>query len=257
VTSSGIGVVHVHSDYSHDGRDPLEQLLEFARARSISFVGLTDHAEDFDPPRYQEYIEHCRHLSDSVTRLIPGLEYRFSRYPGLHLLAFGLSTMIRPRTPEDFCRQTAGTAQFTVVAHPVLCQHVLPAAVAEVIDGIEVWNASYNTRYLPDSRSIRLLRSLQRGRPEVVAIAGLDQHDSRNDRRTRVLLQDPGSEHPLLELKAGRFTNRGHTMGFDARASMSAGRLAGLSVARWSLDRINTAHERLARGLKTLVRGHA
>ena len=256
VTPSGIGVIHVHSDYSHDGRDPLEQVKEFARTRNISFVGLTDHAEDFDSSRYREYVDHCRHLTDETTRLIPGLEYRFGGYPGLHLLALGLSRMIKPRTPADFCLQAADSAQFTIVAHPVLCRHTLPTGVDDAIDAIEVWNASYNTRFLPDSRSIRLFRALHRRRPELVATAGLDQHDSRNDRETRVLLTNPAAENPLLELQAGRFTNRGRTMSFDAKVSMNPARLVALSVARWSLDRVNTAHEVITRRLKALARGH-
>ena len=235
-----IGVVHVHSNYSHDGRDPLEQVKEFAVDRGISFVGMTEHAEDFDPSRYVEYQEHCRSLSDATTRLIPGLEYRFAGHPGLHLLALGLGKMIRPRTPDDFCLLAAGNAQFTIVAHPVLCDYQVPEAVANAIDAIEVWNASYNTRFLPDSRAIRLFLDLHRRRPEVVAIAGLDQHDSRNDRETRVVLSDPAAQDPLGELKAGKFTNYGRTMSFDAHASMNPGRLAVLSVARWSLDRVNS-----------------
>ena len=44
-----VGVVHVHSDYSADGRDSLEQLRAFALERGIAFIGLTDHAEHMRP----------------------------------------------------------------------------------------------------------------------------------------------------------------------------------------------------------------
>ncbi len=186
--SARLGVIHVHSDYSHDGRDSIEALHAFALARGIGFVGLTDHAEDFEPDRYEALQRHCEAVSDARVRIIAGLEYRFNGYSGLHLLALGLSRWIAPRTPADFMVQSRGVTGFTIVAHPVLPNYELPEEVRAGIDAIEVWNASYNTRYLPDPRAIRLLHDIRARRPEVVATAGLDQHDARNDRRTRVLL---------------------------------------------------------------------
>lgn len=247
VAPTGVGIIHVHSNYSHDGLDPLERLREFALEREISFIGMTDHAEDFDPARYLEFKEHCQSLSDARLAIIAGLEYRFAGYPGLHLLALGLSRMIDPATPEQFCQLVRDSARFTIAAHPVLPQYQIPPGVADSIDAIEVWNAAYNTRWLPDVDAVRLYQRLARNRPDIVATAGLDQHDSRNDRETRVILFNPGAPDPLAELKAGRFTNRGRTMRFDSHASLGAARLSALSVARWSLDRANRLHETVMR----------
>ena len=247
MTLAGVGIIHVHSNYSHDGKDALEQIRDFALDRGISFVGMTDHAEDFEPARYVQFQEHCRRLSDEKLAIIAGLEYRFAGYPGLHLLALGLSHMIAPETPDDFCRMTRDTAQFTIVAHPLLPKYRIPPLVAESLDAIEVWNALYNTRYLPDVRAIRLYHELSRRRPSMVATAGLDQHDSRNDRETRVILHDPSASSPLVELKAGRFTNKGRTMTFDSRVSMGPGKLALMSGARWSLTVADVVHGRVRR----------
>src|SRR5690349_9327920 len=68
-----VGIIHVHSDYSHDGKDSLERLHAFALERGVSFVSLTDHAEDFTPARFADYTAHCRRVSDERVRLIPGL----------------------------------------------------------------------------------------------------------------------------------------------------------------------------------------
>jgi hypothetical protein len=59
----GVGIIHVHSSYSHDGRDSLEALRDFAEARGIGFIGLTDHAEDFTADRYAEFAAGCRAVS--------------------------------------------------------------------------------------------------------------------------------------------------------------------------------------------------
>jgi hypothetical protein len=242
------GVLHVHSDFSHDGRDSLEQLRAFAEQRGIAFVGLTDHAEDFDAARFAVYVERCRAASSDRVALIPGLEYRFPRFSGLHLLALGLSRWIDPDTPAAFILEAEHAARFTIAAHPVLPRYHLPEEVLNHIDAIEVWNAGYNTRYLPDPRAMRLLQQVRARRPEVVGVAGLDQHDSRNDRETRVVLDRPTTD-PLAELKAGRFTNVGRTMRFDAAVSWGPWRLGALRAVREVFDRVERTQDWVARRL--------
>jgi len=247
MTNTLVGVVHVHSDYSHDGRDPLERLVEFARERGIGFVGLTDHAEDFEDDVFAEYVERCRDLSQGDVRLIPGLEFRFAGYPGLHLLALGLTRWISPGTPGQFIELTRGAAGFTIVAHPILPGYRVPDDVRAGIDAIEVWNASYNTRYLPDPRAIRLLQEIRTTRPEVVGTAGLDQHDASNDRETRVVVPGGDSKDPLGALRAGRFFNRGKTMRFSAQVDWGPIGLTGLTAVRWAYDAVERTQDRVAR----------
>ncbi len=249
----GVGIVHVHTDYSHDGKDSVERLREWAIERGISFIGLTDHAEDLSTAQFEELVARCRAASDQRVTLIPGLEYRFAGYSGLHLLALGLSRRIDPATPEEFSAQAGAVARFTIAAHPGLFRYQLPDSVAQAIDAIEVWNAAYNTRYLPDPAALRLLERVRARRPEVVGTAGLDQHDSRNDRGTRVVLLDPHAADPLAELKAGRFVNHGSTMAFPARKPFGPLGLAGLTALRAGLDLVNFVHERSARALRRVA----
>jgi hypothetical protein len=247
-----VGVVHVHTDYSHDGTDSVERLREFALERGISFIGLTDHAEDLSAGQYEELAARSRAVSDNRVSMIPGLEYRFPGYSGLHLLALGLSHRIDPTTPEEFVAQAGTAARFTIAAHPGLFQYRLPDAVAQAIDAIEIWNAAYNTRYLPDPAAVRLLERVRVRRPEVVGTAGLDQHDSRNDRGTRVVLLNPEAADPLAELKAGRFVNRGRTMEFAAREPFGPLGLAAVTGLRAGLDFVNLIHERAVRALRSV-----
>lgn len=244
-----MGIVHVHTSYSRDGLDAPERLHAFAAERGIGFIGLTDHAEDLNADQWQEYVEHCRAASDAVVQLIPGLEFRFAGHAGLHLLALGLSQWIEPRTPGEFVNMSRGVARLTIVAHPILAGYRVPAEVRAGIDAIEVWNASYNTRYLPDPRAMRLLRDMQRARPEVVGVAGLDQHDCSNDRETRVVVCDAEAD-PLTQLRHGAFENVGRTMRFDAAVSLSRTRLGVLSAARWAFDRMERVQDRAARSLR-------
>ncbi|HXC24646.1 MAG TPA: PHP domain-containing protein [Gemmatimonadaceae bacterium] len=244
-----VGAIHMHSDYSHDGLDPLETMRDMCLARGIDFVGLTDHAEDFVPELFDEYLQHCAAVSDERIQFIPGLEFRFSGLRGVHLLAFGLRQWIAPRTLSEFFEQTRDTASFTAVAHPILARYDVPQVVLNQIDGVEVWNASYNTRYLPDPRAMRLFHSVQRVRPDVVAIAGLDQHDGSNDREVRVRVQS-SIEDPLKALKAGEFTNTGRGMQFDSRVTLSPTQMHWLTTKRWAFDLMEQTQARLVRALR-------
>ncbi len=250
-----VGVLHVHSDYSRDGLDSLEQLRAFALKRGIGFVGLSDHAEDLDREKFEEYVIRCREASAGGPLLLPGLEFRFAGYPGLHLLALGLEAWMDPVTPADFLAQARGKAGLTVLAHPLLCRYEVPDEVCAGIDAIEVWNAAYNTRWLPDPAAIGLLHRIRRQRPEVVGIAGLDQHDSRNDRETRVVLEAGDPRDPWGSLRAGRFENRGRTLRFDPAVRWAPWRLALLRGARLGFDRLERVQDRLARRFRRGKRG--
>ena len=249
MTDPRLGIVHVHTDWSHDGRDSAQGLAEACRTRGIGFVGLTEHAEDLTAERWPAYVEACASASGSGVRLFPGLEFRFEGFKGLHLLALGLRRWHEPKSPAAFVAEVVPDATFTIVAHPVLTNHQVPDAVLAAVDAIEVWNAAYNTRWLPDPRAIRLLHGARRRRPDLVGVAGLDQHDSRNDRQTRVLVDSPVGD-PLAQLKAGRFQNIGRTMRFGPAVPWSARRLAALSLARAVFDVVERTQDRLARLLQ-------
>ncbi|HEU4586099.1 MAG TPA: PHP domain-containing protein [Gemmatimonadaceae bacterium] len=237
------GAIHMHSDYSHDGRDSLEALRASCIERGIGFVGMTDHAEDLVAGSFATYTRKCAELSGNGFAMIPGLEFRFAGLKGLHLLALGLEEWIEPRTPAEFFEQARGRACMTILAHPVLAHHRIPEVVLDNVDAIEIWNGNYNTRYLPDPKSIRMVQKLRHRRPEVVATVGLDQHDSRNDRELRVVLPT-ASPDPLGELKAGRFENVGRTMRLDSSAVLSPARLGTLSAVRGVYDVVERAQDR-------------
>lgn len=238
-----VGVIHMHSAYSHDGRDTLPQLRQWALERGISFIGLTDHAEDFDAVIFNRFQDECARLSDDCVQLLPGLEWRFPGHPGLHLLGLGLRNWAAPGSPGEFLATMHGNAGLTIVAHPILSRYRVPDEVLGGIDAIEVWNANYNTRYLPDPMAMRLYRQALVRAPRLVATAGLDQHDRRNDRELRIVLRQTEPD-PLAALRAGRFSNRGRWLGFDAHVGWGPLRLAGLHGVRAIFDLAERAQER-------------
>ncbi len=241
-----VGIVHVHSDYSSDGHDSLEEIREFALVRGIQWVALSDHAEDFNEEIFAHYAAECHRLSDAHLRLYPGLEYRFEGFKGLHLLAFDLRRFISPATPSAFLAEAPGACALTVAAHPVLYRHHVPNEVAERIDAVEVWNATYNTRYLPDMEAIAMYLRLHRRRPELRALAGLDQHDASNDRELRVIVQGDPRTSPFDLIRAGSYRNTGRSFTLTPTIDWNTARLGWWRAVRWGFDRVERVQERLA-----------
>lgn len=242
-----IGIVHVHSTYSHDGVDRLADLAHAARRNGVDFVALTDHAEDLTAEDFDRLVRECRELSTDTFHLIPGLEFRFRGHPGLHLLAHGLWEWIEPDTPEAFVALASSRCGFTMLAHPRLCRYRVPGPVLDGLDAVEVWNAAYDTRYLPDPEALALLRAARRRAPHLVAVAGLDQHDQSNDRGLRVVLNDPNAIAPLPELRAGRFRSGSPWLEIGSDGGSLLGRLGLLGPLRWTFDRVERIQDRVAR----------
>ncbi|MDZ4672874.1 MAG: PHP domain-containing protein [Gemmatimonadota bacterium] len=244
------GALHVHSAYSHDGRDSLADLRAFAVRHHLSFLAMTDHAEDFDQARFDAFRAECAAQSDAQVVLIPGLEFRFPGFPGLHLLALGMREWMSPGTPAEFLADARRAAGFTIVAHPILPNYQVPADVTAHIDAIEIWNASYNTRYLPDPRAIALFQRLRTRRPELRATVGLDQHDARNFRETCIEMTAEAARDPIAALRSGDYRNVGRWVRLEATPMLGPGSLAMLHVARGCLDVVERAQERIGWWLK-------
>lgn len=245
--ASTLGILHVHSTYSHDGRSSLEEIHAAAATHGLRFVALTDHAEDFDASLFEEYQAHAAAVSEDV-RLITGLEFRFRGYRGLHLLAIGLQSWIDPRTPEEFIKLAPAAGAFTVVAHPVLARYRIPRVVADGIDAVEVWNARYDNRWLPDARSVAALDEIRSARPWVVGTVGMDMHDARERRLLRVAI-GPAEHDPVAAIRGGRFTNVSAPLRFDPAVSWTPHQRAIFRVAHAACSSVERAQVRVAREL--------
>ena len=120
--------------------------------------------------------------------------------------------------------------------------------IGEVLLEVSGWNVFHPQH--SDRQVIRDI-NLHVRRGEVVGIAGLDQHDARNDRQTRVVLTPDAPADPLDALRAGQFRNRGRTMSFGPRGEWPAAGLGLLGLARFSFDRVERAQDRVSRWLQS------
>lgn len=230
------GLFHLHSDYSNDGKLSLEQLREESVGRKMSFIVVTDHAEDFDSEKLRRYLAHCRRLTDRDFIVVPGLEFNVDRKREVHILVIGAEALFSAEGPKDIMEKVAARASgaLVVLAHPSRNGHYLPPYWESRISGMEIWNAAYDSRYLPDHRAINLFHHLTKRNRRLVGFGGLDLHDRSGFRELILSMDQPsGTEAELLlHLRKGRFRIRGPFTGIDSVPDWGFAKMAFLHLGR-------------------------
>ena len=200
------GIIHVHSTYSHDGRHTLEEIAGDARMRGYRFVGMSEHSDSLSEEKMTEYVAACKRVSTPECVLIPGIE--FTCNDNLHLVGLGVEHYTDKTDPVEvaaFIHHQNGVA---IIAHPVRYNYRVPALVAGVVDGLEVWSAGYDGRFVPNDRSLRLVRELKQHRSSLLALCGEDLHRLRKHRHVvlTVAVHEVSSPGVLNALKARNAT---------------------------------------------------
>lgn len=205
------GIFHIHSNYSYDGRISLVQLKEECLRRDLRFALLTEHALGFDQEQFNRFVSECSQLSDERVVLVPGLEFEFPEQVGLHVLMAGLKTVPNGKTVNQVIVSAREQGALIVVAHPVRNGHHVPEKLIDIIDGIELWNAAYNSRYLPDEKAIVLLKQLREKNKHLIGLGGLDLHGPEGFRGLRIRLTDgfEGATDLLSLIRTGGFKIHG------------------------------------------------
>nr|WP_305882594.1 PHP domain-containing protein [Haloplanus ruber] len=130
--------LHTHSSLSHDGRDPVDHLLEQARSVGLDALAVTDHDE------IEASLDAAEKAADYGLIGIPGMEITSAAG---HVLAFGIREAVPAGLPFeatlDHIHDQGGIA---VIPHPFqssrhgVAPHVSTEALASA-DAIEVYNS--------------------------------------------------------------------------------------------------------------------
>jgi hypothetical protein len=150
------GLIHLHSLYSHDGRDSLTHISSRLAARGFDFCVLTDHFEDLDPQTFETYLADIKAVNAShKTIIVAAVEARLE----------GFDVILLPATSYD---EILGLVQrgsisngniLRILAHPSKYEvgEVVEFLRGRRLDGIELWNQLADGNYLPPSDFIRRL----------------------------------------------------------------------------------------------------
>jgi predicted metal-dependent phosphoesterase TrpH len=195
--------LHSHSALSHDGRDPVELLLEQAAAVGLDALAVTDHDE------IDASIAAAEAAEDHGLIGIVGME--ISSAAG-HILAFGIEDLIPPGLSYDeTLERIHEQGGIAVIPHPFqksrhgVAPHITDDQLASA-DALEVYNSRLFT-----GRSNRQAErfAIERGLPMT---AGSDAHISEmvGQAITEVGANDRSPEAILEAIRHGRTSVIGH-----------------------------------------------
>jgi hypothetical protein len=140
--------VHVHSDWSYDGRWSLEGLAAELKRRGYDAMLTAEHDRAFDQKRWLTYRRACAAVTARVGILaVPGIEYSDPENV-VHVPVWGKSLPFlgEGRRTADLIAEAAEAGAVPVLAHPErqgAWRRVERQSVERLV-GIEVWNRKYH-----------------------------------------------------------------------------------------------------------------
>lgn len=168
------GYLHVHSDYSYDGKNSVEEIADFFKAKGYKFVCLTEHADDFSQPKMVSFLKECEKYSSRGFTVVPGLEYRCR--DRVHVLGIGMSQHCPADHPVDVARFIKGNGAIAIIAHPRGFEENLTGDLLSAVDGIEIWNGQKDSRFIPHWENLLTFKNLRRMHPALIGLGGADLH---------------------------------------------------------------------------------
>ena len=220
------GVIHLHSAYSHDGRDTIPDLVRTLVGQGLDFCILTDHFEDFDSrtlDRYRAEIEAVNAEGDF--KVVPAIEVEFE---SVHVILVPVGSFAEIQgivAARDLSRSEA----VKLLAHPT--KYDLETTMAllrdQEFDGVELWNQMDDGKYAPPRDHLRAL--LPRIRPDMRGhFFGGDIHDGRHAVTNYLTIPADGpltADHVIDSLRRRRYVSHSRLTGLTVSAEQPAGEL--------------------------------
>ncbi|MBI5267435.1 MAG: hypothetical protein HY851_09415 [candidate division Zixibacteria bacterium] len=237
------GVIHVHTDLSHDGLHTPQELRQLFVRHNLQFVCLTDHSQDVREDQFDRLREQCRELSGPQFVLIPGLEY--SCDGGVHIMGIGISRMTQATAHAEVINHIHAHGGLAVLAHPTKAPYPLDNEWLGLLDGVEIWNRAVDSKYLPQVRSIRMYFDLKKAHPHLTAFFGLDLHTERafQDHAMEIDSERCDAETIVAALKSGRYRCVSRFFKVGAYPVMSRGKFATIAFLRMTLNGLRWVKE--------------
>lgn len=168
-----IAACHIHSDWSYDGKWPLEQLAAVFARRGYRVLLMTEHDRGFSAERFERYRECCARASSEKILLVPGIEYSDAGNT-VHILVWGPVPFLGEGMPTASLLKAVHAANgLAVMAHPASrnAGKQFDPAWRESLLGIEVWNRKTDG-WAPSRAALSLVQGTA-----FLATVGMDFHD--------------------------------------------------------------------------------
>lgn len=199
-------MIHVHSIYSYDGKHSLEEIAQYGVKRGYSFMCMSEHSDTLNEEIMVKYVKECQIVSTPDCLIIPGIEFTCEN--DLHLIGLGVQHFTESKVPlevAEFIHQQGGVS---IVAHPSRYNYQIPLDLAGIVNGIEVWNAAYDGRFVPNDKSLNLIKEIRKGNGSILAFGGQELHriSDRWSIETTAFCNELCKDAIIYSFKQGDFT---------------------------------------------------
>lgn len=239
------GIIHVHSNLSYDGQHSLDEIAAFAKKRGYSFVGMSEHSDTLDAEKVAAYVKECGRVSTPECLIIPGIEFTCDN--NLHLLGFGVKGYTDSKDPVEVAQFIQRSGGVAVVAHPKRYQYQIPPALVPFLNGIEVWNAGYDGRFVPNDCSLKMLQALRSASGPLSAFGGQDFHAMKEHTHIRVSIRAEylTADAVLKQFREGKFQVSNFCFCIDARSEYGPLKRAGFTLSRKVFEAVKAVRDRV------------
>lgn len=195
------GYSHLHTKYS-DGDLDLPEIKKLLLKQGASFAFISEHEEFFNVQKYEALVKECRVLSDDQFLFIPGLEIAVSKN---HILVLGAWQYHKTDNNVNLLKAYKADDCLLIWAHPHRGHYQIKDDVLNLMDGMEIWNSSYDTKYFPRHSSLSYAK--RNLRTDWLLISGLDFHRASHLPGPKMFLSvnDLSYEEIIKKIKSGEY----------------------------------------------------
>lgn len=201
-----VGIAHVHSTYSHDGRLGLTELAAVAARHRWSFMLVTEHSDSLTSDAFGAAEAECKALSHDDFLMFPSVEYTCEG--NVHILGYNAGYIEDfPASPVALACAVRERGGLAVLAHP--CRYirrspeVLTPDLLSAVSGVEVWNSklAYDGPWVAPVRHYDLMP------PGGIGFCGQDVHFYKHFSSLVIEMDVPAlvRHHVMHNLASGRF----------------------------------------------------
>lgn len=200
------GILHVHTNFSYDGKIGIEELRKRARKEKVSFIIIADHAETLlERKNIGKFLQETGNYN-SPPFVIPGVEYTCS--PRVHLLAIGIKGIIENyKDPLNVIKNIRREDGLVIWGHYDFKLRRDDVEILKKVDGVEIWNRKYDgkTSFLPyKGRVFKMIRDKYNNNLKMYN--GADLHSFSSWSNLFVTMPDVSSSEEIMKnLRAGNF----------------------------------------------------
>ena len=166
------GYSHIHTRHT-DGDLSLSEIKNVMLSYGASFVFVADHKEYLSTEKFERLVSECQQLSDDKILIIPGLEVVVGRN---HLLVLGVKNYYKEDSAIDLLKKYKADGCLIIWAHPHRSKYKIDNVCLDLLDGIEIWNSAYDTKYCPRYNSLQYIK--RGSKNNWLLLPGLDFHRS-------------------------------------------------------------------------------